>query len=969
MESTDWLHAGSDAVQTRSAVVIAIMPHEFGSRPREDNREGHEVRADVALVDRSAEREALGGLLAQAAEGYSGALVLRGEAGAGKTALLDETVAAAAAAGLRTARLTGVEPETQLGYAGLHRFLLPFADHVERLPGPQREALRSTFGLVAGPPADRFLVALAVLTLLAEVASEAPLVCVVDDVQWLDPESVVVLGFAARRLYAERVVLLFAVRESAGELPALAGLPELTVGGLDEDAALELLVSLTPGPLSPAVGARIVAETGGNPLALVEVVRELSPSQLAGAELLPEPLPVGGSLEKVFGRRVSRLAPETRLLLAVAAAEPAASQAVLWRAAVQLGIDPDAAASAELGDLAEIGPGVEFRHPLIRSVVYHGTPLRQRRLIHRALAAVGDGSEPDRVAWHLAMAAVGPDEAAAARLEQAAGRVRDRGGYAGTVAFLSRAAELSAEECPRGRRLLAAAEAAVTAGQPVRAGALLEEATPRLGGPLARAQARRLHGTICSALGHADEAAPILLEAARALAPADARGAREALLEAVTVQYADCAPSNAVLSEIARAVRATPSAAGSQASATDLLLDGFAARAAAGYPTAAPLFRRAVTMLRADDLSPQESLSRLGLGCLAAAELFDDQAQHALALRWVQLARDHGALTALPVALNNQSTWVEIMAGRFDAAAACLAEASEISAATGSPGVYGMAGVSEAFELAWRGREPDARRVAAAVTREATGADRGGQSSWVQCGLAVLELSLGNYQAALQCALGGYEDDAPFFGTLALPDLVEAAARCGETGLAEAALGRLAERAAAAGTPLALGLLARSRALLAADADAEPLYAEAIGQLEQCRARPQLARAHLLYGEWLRRQRRRRDAREQLRIAHEMFTAMGAGAFAERARVELLATGERARQRTAGTETELTPQEAQIARLVSEGDSNRDIAAQLFLSPSTVDYHLRKVFRKTGVTSRTQLARTMAALAEPKVTT
>ena len=476
---------------------------------------------DVALVGRPAEREALGGLLARAAEGYSGALVLRGQAGAGKTALLDETVAAAVASGLRTARLTGVEAETQLGYAGLHRFLLPFADHLERLPDPQRDALRSTFGLVDGPPADRFLVALAVLTLLAEVASQVPLVCVVDDVQWLDLESVVVLGFVARRLYAERVVLLFAVREPAGELPALAGVPELVIGGLDDQAAMELLASLASGRLSPAVAARIVAETGGLALALVEVARELSPAQLAGAEVLPEPLPAGGSLEQAFGRRVRRLPAETRLLLAVAAAEPTASEALLWRAAGELGIDPDAAASADLGGLAEIGSQVEFRHPLVRSVVYHGTPLQQRRLIHQALAAAGDGEEPDRVAWHLAMAAVGPDEAVAARLEQAAGRARERGGYAATVTFLSRAAELSADEGPRAVRLLAAAEAALIAGQPIRAGALLEEATPKLGDPLARAQARRLQGTIRLALGRADEASSILLEAARALAPAE----------------------------------------------------------------------------------------------------------------------------------------------------------------------------------------------------------------------------------------------------------------------------------------------------------------------------------------------------------------------------------------------------------------------------------------------------------------
>ncbi len=915
------------------------------------------------LVGRPAEREVLGGLVARAAEGYSGALVLRGEPGVGKTALLDETVAAAVATGMQTARLTGVEPETQLGYAGLHRFLLPFADQLERLPAPQREALRSTFGLVAGPSADRFLVALAVLTLLADVASQVPLVCAVDDAQWLDPESLVALGFVARRLYAERVVLLFAVREPDGQLSALAGLPELAVGGLEGPAAMDLLLSLAPGRLSPSVGARIVAGTGGNPLALAELARELSPAQLAGAEALPEPLPAGGSLEKVFNRRVSRLPPETRLLLAVAAAEPAASAALVWRAAGKLGIDPEAAATADVGGLAEFTPRVEFRHPLIRSVVYHSTPLRQRRRIHQALAAVADGDErPDRVAWHLGMAAVGPDEAVAARLEQAAGRARGRGGYAATVTFLTRAADLSADQGLRGGRLLAAAEAALTAGQSSRAGVLLEAATPQLGGPLARAQARRLDGRIRFAIGQAGETSSVLLEAARALAPIDPYSAREALLEALEAAvYAGWSASQAVLAEIAGAARATRAASGPEASATDLLLDGFAVRATAGYPAALPLLRRAIALLRADDLSPQEGLRRLRLGVVASADLLDDQAQHALAIRWVQLARDHGALTALPVALNQQSVFAEVAAGRFDAARACFAEAFEISAATGNPGVVGTAGVSEVFELAWRGRETDTRRVAAAVAHEATAADRGGQNILAQYCLAVLELGLGNYQAALQCAVGVYDDDAPFMGTYVLPELVEAAARCGQTGLAEAALGRLAERAVASGTPLALGLLARSRALLASDTDAEPPYEEAVRHLEQCRSIPQLARAHLVYGEWMRRQRRRRDARERLRTAHDMFTAMGAGAFAERARVELLATGERARQRTAETAEELTPQEARIARLVSEGESNRDIAAQLFLSPSTVDYHLRKVFRKTGVTSRTQLARTMTA--------
>jgi DNA-binding CsgD family transcriptional regulator len=355
------------------------------------------------LVDRSAERELLSGLTARAAEGLSGALVLRGEPGVGKTALLDDLAATTTARGMRTARLAGVEPETQLGYAGLHRLLLLFPDHIERLPDPQRSALRSTFGLVAGPPADRFLVALGVLTLLADVASEAPLVCLADDVQWLDPESAVVLGFAARRLFAEQVVLLFAIRDGAAPSSALAGLPELGIGGLAERDAAELLTSLTNGRLNPVVGARLVTETAGNPLALVELVRELSPAQLAGAVALPDPLPAGSSLERVSSRRISRLPADTRLLMAVAAAGPTGPPDLLRRAARQLGIDPDAAASAEASDLVAFAPEIVFWHPLVRSVIYHGTPLSQRRLIHRALAAAShDSMQPDRVAWHLA---------------------------------------------------------------------------------------------------------------------------------------------------------------------------------------------------------------------------------------------------------------------------------------------------------------------------------------------------------------------------------------------------------------------------------------------------------------------------------------------------------------------------------------------------------------------------------------
>ena len=918
--------------------------------------------ADAVLVGRSVEREALGALLARAADGFGGALVLRGEAGVGKTALLDETVAAAAAGGMRTVRVAGLEAEAQLRYAAMHRFLLPFADRLERLPVPQRDALRSTFGLVAGPPANRFLVALGVLTLLEDMVSQAPLVCVVDDVQWVDPESAMLLGFVARRLDAERIVLLFGVRLAADQARALAGVPELGIGELDDDAALDLLASLAPGRLSPAVGARIVAETGGNPLALVEVARELSPGQVAGSEVLPEPLPVPDALEEAFGRQVRQLPAEARLLLAVAAAEPAGSQALLWRTARKLGIDPEtAAATTDLSDLAEIAPQVVFRRPMVRSVAYYSTPPEQRRLIHQALAASGDaGQQPDRVAWHLANAVDQPDEAVADQLEQAAEQARHLDGHAAAVALLYRAAELSVNRDLRAGRLLAAAEAALIAGQPQLASAPLEEAARPTGDPLARARATRLQGAVRFAAGQAGEASTILLEAARAFEPIDARTAREALLEAFEAALsADWTPGQAGLAEIARTARAIPGPGDPGASATDLLLDGFAARVTAGYTAGVPLLRRAIARLGASELSAEEGLRRLRLGCLAAEELWDDQAQRALAARCVQLARDSGAPMILAVALSELTAVAEVSAGRLDAARACIAEGREIPAAIGNPGIAGAASGAETFELAWRGREQDARRLAAAIASHSARADGGSQGIFTQNGLAVLELGLGNYQAALRSALTVYNADAPSAGTRVLPDLVEAAARSGEIELAQAAVARLADRALAAGTELALGLLARSRALLIGDGEAENLYHEAIGHLKKCTAAPELARAHLVFGEWLRRQRRRRDAREQLRAAHDLFASMGAEAFAERARVELLATGEHARQRTAGTEDELTAQEAQIARLVSQGGSNRDIAAQLYISPATVEYHLRKVFRKVGVASRTQLARTM----------
>jgi DNA-binding CsgD family transcriptional regulator len=907
------------------------------------------------LVGRAAEAGALDDLLGAVRDGRSGVLVLRGEAGIGKTALLEH--AAKCAGEMRVTWVAAVEPEADLGFALLHTMLVPFLGGLERLPGPQRQALGSAFGLTAGAAPDRFLVGLGVLTLLTDAAADQPVLCLVDDAQWADRASAEALGFVARRLLADRVGMIFAVREAQERAALLEGLPKLPVAGLPDDAATELLTAVTGGRVNPLVGHRIVAAAGGNPLALAEFAGELADAEISGEVLLCEPLRFGRRLEELYLSRVRALPAAAQMLLLVAAADQVGDPAKVWRAAAQLGVGLEAAELPAVERLLSLAPRVQFRHPLMRSAVYYGAPSPARRRAHEALAAVSDPDrDQDRRAWHLGQAALGPDEQVAAELARSADRTRGRGGWASSAVFLERSAKLTPDAGHRASRLLAAAEAALLAGQPDTARALLDEAMPGLAGTADGARALLLQGTIGFAVGQAGEAAPILLAAARALPPADPQGARQALLAALEAAlYAGWSASRTVLSEIAAAAHALPRAGGPEASASDLLLDGFAARVTAGYRESVPLLRRAIAVLGTGELSPQQGLRQLVLGCVAAAELFDDQAQHVLAIRLVKLARDYGALTVLPVALNTQIAFAEVPAGRFDAARACAAEALEILAATGNPGITGTAGIGEVYELAWRGREADAHRIAAAIAREAGDVGRDAHPVWVDKCLAVLELGLGDYPAALRCALPVYADDAPFTGTLVLPDLVEAAAGCEETRVADAALGRLAERAVAAGTPLGLGLLARSRALVATGEDAEESYREAIAHLKRCRTVPELARAHLVYGEWLRRQRRRRGAREQLRTAYEMFARLGAEAFAERARTALAAVGEHTATRDAATPDVLTPQEAQIARLAADGASNREIAARLFISASTVDYHLHKVFRKLGVASRVQL--------------
>jgi DNA-binding CsgD family transcriptional regulator len=908
------------------------------------------------LLGRAQEKITLMGLLEGVRLGLSGTLVLRGEPGIGKTALLEHMIDAAT--DFRVARALGIESEMKLGFAGLHQLVVPFLPQLNRLPVPQRGALASVFGLAAGPPPDRFQVGLATLTLLADAASEKPLLCVIDDTQWLDVESSEVLAFVARRLYADRIALLFAVREPSERRIALAGLPELNIGGLLTEDARSLLATVVAHPLDRQVSDRIIAETEGNPLAILELTAELTPGQLASASLPFAPIPIGSRLRERFVRQVRGLPADTQTLLLLAAAEPSGDPVVLWRAARALGIGREAVAPAEADRLLALGPRVSFRHPLIRSAIYHGAPAAERRRMHAALAAATDAAiAPDRHAWHRAAAVVEPNEDVAAELAQSGEHAQRHGSSASAAAFFSRAADLTSDNETRAHRLLATAQAYLVAGAPDRAKASLEEAMPLLNDPLQRARARSLEGSIRFALGQGGETPAILLDAARSMVPLDVTLARQALLGALEAAiFVGTATARPLLREIAAQVMALPRPQGSPASVADLILDGYAGLITAGYPAGAPLLKRAIEAMSSEELDPTLGLRFFPLVSLAAYSLFDNASLHILARGWVRLARERAALTILPIALGFLAG-AELYAGHPDECEALAKQILDISAATGNPGYLGALIRSDVSLLAWRGNEAGARASGVAHMAEALERGQAGMVNWVRFALVHLDLGLGHYLAAVENALPIYKDDIPsFIGSWVLPNLIEAAVRSGNVETARDALGRLSERAGASGTPLALGFLARSQALLAGDLEAESLYKESIDQLSRSPARPELGRAHLLYGEWLRRQGRKREARDQLRTAHEMFTSMGVGAFAERARVELLATGGRARKRSVATQSQLTPQEAQVARLAGQGLRNQEIAAQLFISSSTVEYHLVKVFRKLGVTSRTQLA-------------
>ena len=910
--------------------------------------------ADAALVGRRAECARVDRLLAAARAGQSAVLVLRGEAGIGKTALLG--YAAKRAEGCRVIRAVGVESEMELPFAGLHQLCASLLDGLDRLPAPQRGALGTAFGLSLGAPPDRFLVGLAVLTLLSDAAEERPLACLIDDAQWLDRSSAQVLAFVARRVEAESVVLLFAERD-VGESDEMARLPEVRLQGLSEAEARDLLATVMGGRMDERVRDRIVAETRGNPLALLELPQELLPPKLAGGFGILDNLHLPGRIEVSFQRRVQQLPAETQRLLLVAAAEPTGDPTVLWRAAAELGIPGDALAPAESDRLLELGARVAFRHPLLRSAVYGMASTEERREAHRALAAATDADvDPDRRAWHRAQATLAPDEAVAQELERSAGRAEVRGGLAAAGALLERAAALTPEPAHRARRGLQAAAAKQLAGAPQDALTILTNVGAGPLDDLDRAMLVRLRGQIALDLRRGADAVPLLLDAAQRLEPIDLSLARATYLEALRAASIAGRLGDGVLSAAEVARNAPPPAGAPRA--IDLLLDGIVVRFTDGCAASVPALKPALTAVRAADGRPGTDGRPSHDGYWpwiargVAPDLFDDEAWHDLVTRNVQIARDIGALGVLPIALTHLAS-VYCFEGDLDGAEGLLDESDAIVDATGNspvplfPARFLLAGC--------RGDEARLDELLEASEPTLIVRGEGAVLTWGEHARAVLHNGLGHYEAALAPAESACAQDDLCVSGWSLSELVEAAARSGRSHRAAEALASLSERTQAAGTDWALGIEARSRALLSTGTAAEELYREAVHRLGHCRIGLELARAHLLYGEWQRRARRRVDARENLHIADEMFTAMGARGFAERARRELMATGETARKRTVETRDELTAQEVQIARLARDGLSNVAIGAQLFISPRTVKYHLRKVFTKLEITSRNEL--------------
>jgi DNA-binding CsgD family transcriptional regulator/tetratricopeptide (TPR) repeat protein len=878
------------------------------------------------LLGRRTECAALDQLLDDVTDGTGRVLLIRGEEGTGKSALLAYAVERAGKC--QVFPVAGVESEQELPYGGLHQLCASLLIHLERLPAPQREAMSVVFGLGAGPPPDRLLVGLATLNLLAEAAAVQPVLCLVDDAQWLDSASAYVLSFVARRLAADAVGCVLATREDGDDVHA--GLPTVWISGLGNADARALLLRTVPGLLDGAVLDQIVAESHGNPLALLELPLTWNAVDLAGGFGLPGSRSVAGRIEQSYGRRLSRLPPQTRLLVLAAAADPLGDPALLDRAARRLGVDPAALAPAVDDGLLEVHRRVVFARPLVRSAAYRYADLADRYRVHRALAEATDATaDPDRRAWHQARATAEPDERVAADLERSAERAQSRGGLAAAAAFLSRAAELTPDPAGQARRSLDAAFAGVHAGAFDEARRLLQLALAGPADALQRARAELLRAHLAF-VSHATDAVPRLLAAAERLGPLDARLSRQAYLDALVAAQTPMGRRHGPgLAAVARSARTVVDPPGGEASTAGRLLKAFEAAVGDDHGAAASSTREALTALH-DGEPPVRELAQ---GAKLAIGLWSDQDAYDLSDRSLRTARTTGALSNLPPALDTRAA-ILVLCGEPAAAASLIEEARAVRAATG----VGDTPYAAMVLAAWQGRD---------------GGTIEGADAAADYARSVLSNGLGRHEDALEAAARAHAvAGETVAGNHALPELVEAAVHCGDTETAERALHELTRRAEASGTDWALGLVASAKAQTTGDVVG---FRRAVTLLSRTRARPALARVHLLHGERLRRAGRRTDAGTELAVAYEMFTAMGLSRFAQRARRELLAAGATAPQRQTGAREELTTQEAQIAQMAREGMSNPEIGAKLFLSARTVEWHMRKVFTKLGISSRRQL--------------
>jgi DNA-binding CsgD family transcriptional regulator len=939
--------------QTSLSVASSGLSWSRAHQPLSVNS-GSRTGSGTYLRGRSSECARLDDLISAIRGGESRALVLKGEAGIGKTALLEYLVESAK--DLTLLRADGVESEMELAYAGLHQLCAPLLGQLNRLVAPQRQVLEVVFGLSAGMAPDRLLVGLAVLSLLCEVAEDHPLLCVVDDAQWLDQASALTLAFVARRLLTEPVGIVFAAREPPRELQHVT---EMRVHGLSNADARAVLGSALRSRLDERVRDRIIAETGGNPLALLELPRAYTPAQVAGGFGLLEAQSLSKWIEDSFLRRLETLSDDSRRLALLAAAEPVGDPLLLWDAARRLDIGPSAADDLGAQELLVIGERVTFRHPLVRSAVYQSATPQERRTAHSALAQATDpGTDPDRRAWHLAAAVAGTDDEVAQELERSACRAQARGGLAAAAAFLQRAVALTGDPGRRADRALAAAEANLQAGAFDAARSLVATVESGPLDELRRGRVELLHGQVAMFSAPGPDAASLLLRAAQQLEHVDPRLARDTYLDAWgAALFAGRLNPRSTLFEVSRAARSAPRPHDAPRP-SDLLLDSLATLVLDGRAAAAPLLAEVTRIFAHEQTPPTESLRWGWLTVVPTYVLWDEEAAHSLCGRQLATLRDAGALARLPLDLKTFSL-LALRCGDLAGAAAASAETHAVTEATG----MSVAPVDDMMLAVVRGHEAEARALIQSTKRDSLALGQGVHVQLADWMLALLCNGLGHYDEALAAAQQASNDSPEeiFVSAWATVELLEAATRSDNPEWAHIALGRIVSATSVARTDSALGIEARCRALMTEGATAEHLYREAVDRLGRSRLRPELARAHLLYGEWLRRQGRRVDARDQLRTAYDQCSSIGMEAFGERARKELLATGEHVRRRAVDTQRNLTAQEQQIAQLASTGLSNPEIGTRLFISPHTVEYHLGKVFPKLGITSRKQLAGALRA--------